>query len=45
MLAFVLSVALVAMNYHFVGDVIAGAVLGCITGAWISRWFGIETLT
>jgi membrane-associated phospholipid phosphatase len=26
--------ALVAMNYHFVSDVIAGAVLGAIVGAW-----------
>jgi membrane-associated phospholipid phosphatase len=26
--------ALVAMNYHFVGDVIAGSVLGAIVGAW-----------
>jgi membrane-associated phospholipid phosphatase len=27
-------VALVAMNYHFVGDVVAGSVLGAIVGAW-----------
>jgi membrane-associated phospholipid phosphatase len=27
-------VALVGMNYHFVGDVIAGSVLGGIVGAW-----------
>ncbi len=27
-------VALVAMNYHFVGDVIAGSVLGGIVAAW-----------
>lgn len=27
-------VALVAMNYHFVGDVIAGSVLGAIVGAY-----------
>src|SRR4051812_22812569 len=30
-------VALIAMNYHFVGDVIAGAVLGTIVGAWGMR--------
>ena len=27
-------VALVAMDYHFVGDVIAGSVLGAIVGTW-----------
>ncbi len=27
-------IALVAMNYHFVSDVIAGSVLGAIIGAW-----------
>lgn len=37
-------VALVAMNYHFVGDVIAGAVLGSITGACIARGFRISGL-
>ncbi len=30
-------IALVAMDYHFVGDVIAGSVLGGIVGAWASR--------
>ena len=30
-------VALVAMNYHFVGDVIAGSVLGGIVGAYARR--------
>ena len=25
------------MNYHFVGDVIAGSVLGAIVGAWAMR--------
>jgi membrane-associated phospholipid phosphatase len=29
--------ALVAMNYHFVGDVIAGAVLGALVGAWATE--------
>jgi membrane-associated phospholipid phosphatase len=27
-------VALVAMDYHFVGDVVAGSVLGAIVGVW-----------
>ncbi len=34
-------VALIAMNYHFVGDAIAGCVLGAIIGTWttkISTW-------
>ncbi len=37
-------VALVAMDYHFVGDVIAGSVLGAIVGAWAERLcsFGIS---
>ena len=30
-------VALVVMNYHFVGDVIAGSALGGIIGAWAVR--------
>jgi membrane-associated phospholipid phosphatase len=30
-------VALVAMNYHFVGDVIAGGMLGAVIGAWAVR--------
>ena len=29
--------ALVGMDYHFVGDVIAGSVLGAIVGAWAAR--------
>jgi membrane-associated phospholipid phosphatase len=36
-LALPMLVALVAMNYHFVGDVIAGSVLGGIVGAWALR--------
>jgi membrane-associated phospholipid phosphatase len=31
--------ALIGLNYHFVGDVIGGAVLGWITGAWIGHAF------
>jgi membrane-associated phospholipid phosphatase len=33
-LAAPMLVALVAMNYHFVGDVVAGSVLGGSVGAW-----------
>ena len=33
-----LLVALVAMNYHFVGDVVAGSVLGAIVAAWAVRF-------
>ncbi len=33
-LAVPMLVALVAMDYHFVGDVIAGAILGSIVGVW-----------
>ena len=36
-LAVPMLIALVAMNYHFVGDVIAGSVLGAIVGAWAAR--------
>lgn len=32
-------VTLVLMNYHFVGDVIAGAVLGSIVGVYVARGF------
>jgi membrane-associated phospholipid phosphatase len=35
-------VALVAMDYHFVGDVIAGSVLGGIVGVWAVRLSAIE---
>jgi len=36
-LAAPMLIALVAMNYHFVSDVIAGSVLGGIVGAWAVR--------
>jgi membrane-associated phospholipid phosphatase len=36
-LAVPMLVALVAMNYHFVGDVVAGTVLGGIIAAWAVR--------
>jgi membrane-associated phospholipid phosphatase len=34
--------ALVAMNYHFVGDTIAGSVLGAIVGVWAVRLSRLE---
>jgi membrane-associated phospholipid phosphatase len=36
-------VGLVGMNYHFVGDVIAGAVLGTVTGMYTGRFLGLST--
>jgi membrane-associated phospholipid phosphatase len=35
-------VALVGMNYHFVGDVIAGAMLGSITGVCVTHLFRLH---
>lgn len=32
-----MCVALVAMNYHFVGDVIAGSIIGALVAAWATR--------
>lgn len=37
-------VSLVAMNYHFVGDVIAGGCLGGIVGAWAARMANLRAL-
>jgi len=42
MVCFCPCAALVGMNYHFVGDVLAGVILGCMTGAWMGRLFRIE---
>ena len=42
MVCLCLCAALVGLNYHFVGDVIAGAVLGCVTGVWIAHLFRLE---
>jgi membrane-associated phospholipid phosphatase len=36
------AVGLVGMNYHFVGDVIGGAVIGGITGAYAARFAGLS---
>jgi membrane-associated phospholipid phosphatase len=38
-----LCAALVGLNYHFVGDVIAGAMLGSITGFYTTQMFGLRT--
>jgi membrane-associated phospholipid phosphatase len=35
---------LVGLNYHFVGDVIAGTMLGSVTGAWAARIFRLQPL-
>jgi membrane-associated phospholipid phosphatase len=32
-----MCLALIAMDYHFVGDVIAGSVIGALVGAWAVR--------
>jgi membrane-associated phospholipid phosphatase len=37
LLAVPMLVALVAMDYHFVGDVVAGSVLGALVGTWAAR--------
>ncbi len=33
--ALLVTTGLVAMNYHFVGDVVGGAALGYLTGLWV----------
>ena len=35
-------VGLVGMNYHFVGDVVAGVLLGSITGTYMTRLFHLQ---
>jgi membrane-associated phospholipid phosphatase len=35
--------ALIALNYHFVGDILGGGFLGWAIGGTTARWFGIET--
>lgn len=37
-----MCMALVGMNYHFVGDVIAGAMLGSVTGIYATRIFRLR---
>ncbi len=43
-IAGVVCVALVGMNYHFVGDVVAGVMLGSITGVYMARLFRLQRL-
>lgn len=43
LLAIPMLLALVAMDYHFVGDVIAGSTLGAIVGVWAARLGPIAT--
>lgn len=38
-------IALVAMNYHFVGDVVAGSVLGTIVAAWATTLAADQSAT
>jgi membrane-associated phospholipid phosphatase len=40
-----ICVALVGMNYHFVGDVIAGVMLGSITGIYMTQLFHLHRQT
>ena len=40
----VVCAVLAGMNYHFVGDVIAGVMLGSITGVYMTRLFRLEGL-
>jgi membrane-associated phospholipid phosphatase len=42
-LAVPMAVALVGMNYHFVGDIIAGSTLGAIVGAWATRLSSLDS--
>jgi membrane-associated phospholipid phosphatase len=44
LLAVPMCVALVAMNYHFVGDVIAGSVIGGIVGAYSTRLTRLDVM-
>jgi membrane-associated phospholipid phosphatase len=42
LIALPMLIALIAMNYHFVGDVITGSALGGIVGAWAARLGGLD---
>lgn len=42
LLAVPMLVAMVAMDYHFVGDVVAGSVLGAVVGIWAARLAGVD---
>lgn len=41
-LAMAVMIALVGMNYHFVGDCLAGAVLGTITAMYTAHFFELD---
>jgi membrane-associated phospholipid phosphatase len=38
----IVCIALVGLNLHFVGDVIAGAMLGSVTGVYATRIFSLR---
>jgi membrane-associated phospholipid phosphatase len=38
LIAVPILIAMVAMNYHFVGDVVAGSVIGALVGTWAVRF-------
>jgi len=42
LLAVSVMIGLVGMNYHFVGDVIAGGGLGMITGLYVTHFFQLD---
>ena len=42
LLAIPMLIALVGMDYHFVGDIIAGSTLGALVGVWAARLSGID---
>jgi membrane-associated phospholipid phosphatase len=42
-LAASMCLALIAMDYHFVGDVVAGSVIGALVGVWATSLSGIST--
>jgi hypothetical protein len=40
LIAAIVPMALIALNYHFVGDVFAGAFIGWAIGWTVVRWLG-----
>jgi membrane-associated phospholipid phosphatase len=40
-----IAIGLIGMDYHFVGDVIAGGVLGGLVGVYTAYFFGLEPKT
>ena len=36
------AIGLIGMNYHFVGDVVAGGVVGGLVGVWTARLCGVR---